>query len=492
MRSSPKRYVSWSKLANSGGFALSLEQSAVDFHSTAKFDTNSRLHNFPKRYSQRVFCNLLAAFEALIVILVADAVLRPIVQFHAADTKLVTSCAIAVGLIVLSCAALSGATSYDGFASRKALLPGAMAAGAFAALVAAMCDAPVTHMLFCVAALFSTVYIAKLPSILVKTIAENSGHLTRLVAVTADEPAHRDALIALLSTRDDIRIVFSGPPSNLDGLRALTREGQLDEIVLTGHSMKEENVAALAGLAVTVARVTPSDQFERWTMAARINKRPISPWNAPAAIIAKPPLRDWGGVAKRMIDIAGALTALIVLSPIILFCALAVMIESPGPVFFIQERAGYRNKPFRMFKFRTMHVAASDHTGSQLTLRNDPRVTRVGRILRKTSADELPQLFNVIRGDMSLVGPRPHPPGAKAGPTLYDVLIPDFYSRYRMKPGITGLAQINGQRGNTETEQHLFERFRSDLRYAAEWSPLLDIVIMARTIRHLCKSTNAF
>jgi exopolysaccharide biosynthesis polyprenyl glycosylphosphotransferase len=469
-----------------------LDQSAVNFHSPVKLKANSQFRDLPKRYSQQVFCNLLAVFEAFLVALVAGAVLHPIVRAHVADTRLVTSCAIAVGLIALSCAAWSGAASYDGFASRKALLPGAMAAGAFAALVAAICDAPLAHILFCAAALFCAAYIAKIPSLLFKQIAEGSGRLTRLVAVAADEPAHRDALVALLSTRDDIEIVFSGSPSNLDRLRALTQEGQLDEIVLAGHSVKEENVAALAGLAVTIARVAPNDQFESWTMAARSSKRPVSPWNAPAAIIAKPPLRDWGGVAKRALDIAGALIALTILSPIMLFCAFAVMAESSGPVFFIQERAGYRNKPFRMFKFRTMHVAASDHTGSQLTLRDDPRVTRVGKILRKTSADELPQLFNVLLGDMSLVGPRPHPQGAKAGSTLYDVLIPDFYSRYRMKPGITGLAQINGQRGNTETEQHLFERFRSDLRYAAEWSPLLDIVIMARTIRHLCKGTNAF
>jgi lipopolysaccharide/colanic/teichoic acid biosynthesis glycosyltransferase len=139
-----------------------------------------------------------------------------------------------------------------------------------------------------------------------------------------------------------------------------------------------------------------------------------------------------------------------------------------------------------------MCAAKADLTGSQLTLRNDPRVTRIGALLRRSSLDELPQLFNVLKGDMSLVGPRPHPKGAKAGRTLYDDLIPNFYSRYRMKPGITGLAQISGLRGNTETEQHLIDRFGRDLQYAAEWTPFLDIAIMFRTISHLFKGTNAF
>ena len=145
-----------------------------------------------------------------------------------------------------------------------------------------------------------------------------------------------------------------------------------------------------------------------------------------------------------------------------------------------------------MLKFRSMYTAQTDTTGSQLTSRNDPRVTKVGAFLRRTSADELPQLFNVLAGDMSLVGPRPHPKGAKAGVSLYDDLIPNFYSRYRMKPGITGLAQVSGFRGNTETEQHLIDRFRLDLEYASQWTPLVDIAIIARTVVHLWKGTNAF
>src|SRR6185437_11490329 len=130
-------------------------------------------------------------------------------------------------------------------------------------------------------------------------------------------------------------------------------------------------------------------------------------------------------------DIVGSLAGIILFAPILFACAIAIKLESAGPVLFAQERAGYRNKPFRMLKFRSMYTAQSDATGSRLTSRNDPRVTKVGTIMRRTSADELPQLFNVLSGDMSLVGPRPHPKGAKAGASLYDDLIPNFYARYR-------------------------------------------------------------
>jgi exopolysaccharide biosynthesis polyprenyl glycosylphosphotransferase len=218
----------------------------------------------------------------------------------------------------------------------------------------------------------------------------------------------------------------------------------------------------------------------------------FGPWSAPAATIAVPPLRGWRGIAKRVTDIVGASCGIVLLSPVLLACAVAIKLESPGPILFSQERAGYRNKPFRMLKFRSMYTTQADATGSKLTARDDPRVTKVGAFLRRTSADELPQLFNVLTGDMSLVGPRPHPKGAKAGASLYDDLIPNFYSRYRMKPGITGLAQVSGLRGNTETEQHLIDRFRLDLEYASQWTPLVDIAIIVRTVVHLWKGTNAF
>jgi lipopolysaccharide/colanic/teichoic acid biosynthesis glycosyltransferase len=221
-------------------------------------------------------------------------------------------------------------------------------------------------------------------------------------------------------------------------------------------------------------------------------KRIFGSWDAPASVIATPPLQGWNAAVKRSMDIAGSLMALLLFGPVIVIVGILIRLESAGPALFVQERVGFRNKTFRMYKLRSMRSEMADKNGAQLTLRDDPRVTRIGAFIRRTSIDELPQLFNVLLGDMSLVGPRPHPKAAKAGTVLYDDLIPNFYSRYRMKPGITGLAQVNGLRGNTETEQHLIDRFGSDLQYAAEWTPLLDVAIILRTAVHVFTSTNAY
>ena len=301
-------------------------------------------------------------------------------------------------------------------------------------------------------------------------------------------------LVQLLRRRDDIKIVFASDPKQFLALSSLSQANQLDEIVLSGHEADEENIEAFAGLAVTLVRVTPQDRLEKRVFDPVWGRKVVfGPWSAPAATIAVPPLRGWRGIAKRVTDIVGAGCGIVLLSPVLLACAIAIKLESPGPILFSQERAGYRNKPFRMLKFRSMYTAQADATGSQLTSRDDPRVTKVGAFLRRTSADELPQLFNVLAGDMSLVGPRPHPKGAtKRAQACTMTLFPTLSSRYRMKPGITGLAQVSGLRGNTETEQHLIDRFRLDLEYASQWTPLVDIAIIVRTVVHLWKGTNAF
>lgn len=162
--------------------------------------------------------------------------------------------------------------------------------------------------------------------------------------------------------------------------------------------------------------------------------------------------------------------------------ALAIKATSPGPVFFRQKRYGYHNRRFWIFKFRTMYVHLGDQRGVRQTTDGDPRVTPVGRLLRKTSLDELPQLFNVLRGDMSLVGPRPHVPGMLAGGLLYEELVPYYFQRHNMKPGITGLAQVSGYRGSTTQPLSAIERLDRDLRYIETWSLWLDFKIIARTL----------
>lgn len=193
------------------------------------------------------------------------------------------------------------------------------------------------------------------------------------------------------------------------------------------------------------------------------------------------PLRDWQWIAKEIEDRVLAAVILILISPLMLAVAALIKLDSPGPVFFRQKRYGFNNRLIEIWKFRTMHHAARDDDAEQLTRRNDPRITRIGSFLRRTSIDELPQFINVLRGDMSIVGPRPHAPRAKAGTLLYTDAIRYYDARHRVKPGITGWAQVNGWRGETDTVEQIRKRVEHDLHYIDNWSIRLDLKIIART-----------
>lgn len=194
------------------------------------------------------------------------------------------------------------------------------------------------------------------------------------------------------------------------------------------------------------------------------------------------PLRNWRGVAKAVEDRVFAAFALLLVSPVLLLIAMLIKLDSPGPVLFRQKRYGLNNQLIEVLKFRTMRQDMCDPTASQLTQRNDPRVTRIGALLRRTSLDELPQFINVLRGDMSVVGPRPHAVAAKAAGLLYQEAVPYYDCRHRMKPGITGLAQVSGWRGETETLEQIRKRVEHDVHYIENWSLLLDAQIILRTI----------
>jgi putative colanic acid biosynthesis UDP-glucose lipid carrier transferase len=170
--------------------------------------------------------------------------------------------------------------------------------------------------------------------------------------------------------------------------------------------------------------------------------------------------------------------ALVVFAPLLLAIALAIRLDGPGPVLFRQKRYGFANNEFTVFKFRTMRHRPAEEPDVPQARRQDPRITRVGAFLRRTSLDELPQLINVLRGDMSLVGPRPH---AVAHNVQYAQIIDDYLSRHRVKPGITGWAQINGLRGETDTPEKMRARVEHDLYYIDNWSLMLDIKILLLT-----------
>jgi Undecaprenyl-phosphate glucose phosphotransferase len=205
------------------------------------------------------------------------------------------------------------------------------------------------------------------------------------------------------------------------------------------------------------------------------------------------PLADWNVLLKWLFDkVVGALM-LVALSPIMLAIAIAVKLTSKGPVLFRQKRYGFNNELIEVFKFRSMYVDMTDATASRLVTKDDPRVTPVGRFIRKTSLDELPQLFNVVlKGNLSLVGPRPHAVHAKAEQRLYDEVVDGYFARHRVKPGITGLAQVKGWRGETDTEEKIQKRVEYDLQYIENWSIWSDVAILAATPFSLIKAENAY
>jgi len=192
----------------------------------------------------------------------------------------------------------------------------------------------------------------------------------------------------------------------------------------------------------------------------------------------------WRKSVKRLLDVAVSAICLIVLAPLFLVVGLAIVLDSKGPVFFCQTRWGRAGKKIDVYKFRSMVADECDLSGVRQTVIDDPRVTAVGRFLRRTNIDELPQLFNVLKGEMSLVGPRCHVVGMKAAGIPYEQLVPRYHDRHLMRPGITGLAQMRGLRGPTESASRAKARIASDLHYVENFSLLLDLKIIVGTIRN--------
>ncbi|MHA0337016.1 sugar transferase [Sphingomonas aquatilis] len=208
-------------------------------------------------------------------------------------------------------------------------------------------------------------------------------------------------------------------------------------------------------------------------------------------IINNGPMTLSARVIKRAFDVVFSLGAILVLLPVFVATALAIRLESKGPIFFRQERIGRGNHIFRIFKFRSMYAHASDAQAARLTQVSDARVTRVGTFIRRTSIDELPQLLNVLTGDMSIVGPRPHALAAKAADILYWDVDSRYRERHVIKPGMTGLAQVRGFRGNTHQVEDLTNRLQADLEYVASWSLRHDLSIILRTLK-VVQHSNAY
>lgn len=296
-----------------------------------------------------------------------------------------------------------------------------------------------------------------------------------------DAPAAWPAAPAPEDGWRSVGYIAAGEAGWLDRLRAaVVRDGvEVVVLVLRGPDADGRVADVCARLADQPVRVclavatgalgrTPRD-LERFGGAALVD-------------LLGDPQGGLDGAAKRAMDIALSALALAALSPVLAAAAVAVRAESPGPVIFRQKRFGLAGRPIEVLKFRSMRVETCDATGARRTLARDPRVTRVGRVLRRLSIDELPQLINVLRGDMSLVGPRPHPLHMRVGELYYFDAVERYRTRHLVKPGITGWAQVNGSRGEVDTIEKARRRVELDLWYLENWSVWLDVRVIARTI----------
>lgn len=272
----------------------------------------------------------------------------------------------------------------------------------------------------------------------------------------------------------------------LDELVAKVQAGEVSTIFLTLPMRAESRIRwLLEKLADTTANVYIVPDFFVFEL---LHSRWSSVGGLPAVSVFETPLYGVDGWSKRVFDFAAALIGLILVSPIMVGCALLVRLTSKGPVFFRQKRYGLDGKEIWVWKFRSMRTCDNGPVVQQAT-KQDPRITPIGSFLRRSSLDELPQLFNVIEGSMSLVGPRPH---ALAHNEHYRKLIKGYMLRHKVKPGITGLAQVEGFRGETDTLDKMQKRVEFDHRYIREWSLWLDLKILFRTFGVVFQQKNAY
>jgi Undecaprenyl-phosphate glucose phosphotransferase len=347
-----------------------------------------------------------------------------------------------------------------------------------------------------VSSLVPLVVIRLLARILVARWAA-AGRLARIVAVVGAGPigqrllrhlnAHADPSVQIFGVYDDqvsrLPGLCMGHPivGTVDDLIRDVRTARIDEIVVALPLAAAGRLAAIMNKLRRVpvdVHLCP-DQFGFQLGACGISR--LGELTLLTGI--ERPLSDWSWLAKELEDRLLAACILTLISPLMLAIAVGIKLESPGPVFFKQNRYGYNNRLIQVYKFRSMYHHARDENASKLTSRNDPRVTRFGAFLRRTSLDELPQFINVLTGEMSIVGPRPHALAAKAGGLLYQDAVLEYDARHCVKPGITGWAQVNGWRGETETITQIRKRVEHDLYYIENRSILLDLKIILRTLR---------
>ncbi|MDY7559698.1 undecaprenyl-phosphate glucose phosphotransferase [Pseudomonas sp. CCC3.2] len=267
---------------------------------------------------------------------------------------------------------------------------------------------------------------------------------------------------------------------NSGDLERLIREEKVTQVLValpwTAENRMDYIIRELRRLPVNVLLVPDMVAFRH------AHNRITEVANLPMFNASDVPLNGWSPFFKRLEDMLLSSIALLIFAPVMLAVSIAIKLDSRGPVLFRQKRYGYNNRLIEVYKFRSMHRHQADANAEIQTVRGDARITRVGRFIRRTSLDELPQLFNVLAGSMSMVGPRPHATATKAAGILFEEVVKEYTSRHRVKPGITGLAQINGYRGETDTVEKIEKRVEFDLEYIENWSVWFDLYILFRTV----------
>jgi len=329
----------------------------------------------------------------------------------------------------------------------------------------------------------------------------------RTIIVGSDESA--ESLIRALKAQDDSDIHILGVFDDRNDERALdncagcAKLGKVDDILEFARRTRVDLV--LFSIPIS-AETRILDMLKKlWVLpvdirlSAHTNKLRFRPRSysylgeVPTLDIFDHPITDWDLVMKFMFDRIVGACLLLALAPLLALVALAVKLDSPGPVLFRQKRFGFNNERIDVFKFRSLYHHQADPHAAKVVTKNDPRVTRVGRFIRKTSLDELPQLFNVVfKGNLSLVGPRPHAVQGKLQSRLFDEAVDGYFARHRVKPGITGWAQINGWRGEIDNDEKIQKRVEFDLYYIENWSVLFDLYILFKTPLALLKGENAY
>ncbi|MEH2534729.1 Undecaprenyl-phosphate glucose phosphotransferase [Bradyrhizobium sp. AZCC 1588] len=330
----------------------------------------------------------------------------------------------------------------------------------------------------------------------------------RTIIVGADQ--NGEELVQALKTQDDSDIHVLGVFDDRNDDRAMDtcagspKLGKVDDIVEFARRTRIDLV--LFALPIS-AETRILDMLKKlWVLpvdirlSAHTNKLRFRPRSysylgeVPTLDVFEAPITDWDLVMKWLFDHLVGFVILVLALPVMGLVALAVKLDSPGPILFRQKRFGFNNERIDVLKFRSMYHHQADPTASKVVTKNDPRVTRVGRFIRKTSLDELPQLFNVVfKSNLSLVGPRPHAVQGKLQSRLFDEAVDGYFARHRVKPGITGWAQINGWRGEVDTDEKIQKRVEFDLYYIENWSVLFDLYILLKTpIALMTKSENAY